>query len=101
MSLPEWADKDFLAGFLAGLGGLIRILLNTDKNLPMWKQFILLFACSMPSGWMAYTAAISYGMSGAAFPLGFITGMMALSMATIVVRDGAGALFSFVVGRGK
>ncbi len=101
MNLSDLADKEIIAGFLAGLGGLIRILLNTDKQIPVWKQFILLFVCSMPSGWLAYTAAISYGMEGAAFPIGFITGMMALSMATIAVKDGAGALFSFVIGRGK
>lgn len=100
-NLTELFDKDVAAGVLACFGGIVRILLNVDGSISTWKQFVLLFVCSLPSGWLAYTTAVGYGLDAAAFPLGFITGMMALSMATIVVRDGATALFLMLTGRGK
>ncbi len=100
INLTDLTEKEIIAGILAGLGGLIRLLLNIDKEIPMWKQFLLLFVCSLPSGWMAYATAINYELEGAAFPLGFITGMMALSIATIAAKDGASALFTFLF-RGK
>jgi len=90
-------DKDIFAGLLAGLGGLIRLMLNVDPDIPRWKQFVLLFIAAMPTGWLAYVTAVSYGFEKAAFPIGFFAGIMALSIVSIVARDGAGALFAALI----
>lgn len=99
MDFSNITDNDIVAGLLAGLGGLVRLLLNVDPEIPRWKQFLFLFIAAMPTGWMAYVTAVSYGFEKAAFPIGFFSGIMALSIVSIVARDGAGALLAAILGR--
>lgn len=99
IDLSNVTENHIIAGLLAGLGGLIRIMLNVDPDLPRWKQFVLLFIAAMPVGWMSYAAAVSYGFEKAAFPIGFFSGIMALSIVSIVARDGAATLLATIIGR--
>ena len=101
MDLPNIADKEIIQGMSAGLGGLLRILLNVDPDIPKTKQFLLLFFAALPVGWSAYAIAISYEYEVFAFPAGFFAGIMALSVVSIVARDGAGALFSAFIKKGS
>ena len=101
MDFSNISDKDIIAGFFAGIGGLLRILLNVDPDIPKGKQFILLFFAAMPVGWFVYTIAVHYKYQVFAFPAGFFAGIMALSIVSIVARDGAGALLSALINRSK
>lgn len=102
MDLNGLTDKDYLAIISSIAGGLLRILLNVDPDIPKPKQFLLLFFAALPVGWSAYLIAISYDYNVFAFPAGFFSGIMALSIVTIIARDGAKALFVFFekIGRG-
>lgn len=90
-------EKDIMAGVLAVSGGILRILLNVDPNIPKWKQFLLLFFAALPVGWMTYNTAIAWDYQVLAFPAGFLSGLMALSMLTIVATRGPGVLWSMLV----
>ncbi len=94
-------DKDIVAGFFAGAGGLLRILLNVDPDIPKKTQFALLFFAALPVGWFVYNIAVFYEYHIFAFPAGFFSGIMALSIVSIVARDGAGALFAFIKKGGR
>jgi len=99
MDFSGLSDKDLVAGFFAGLGGLLRIMLNVDPEIPKSKQFIMLFFAALPVGWFTYSIAVHYGYQIFAFPAGFFSGIMALSIVSIVARDGAGALISTFIRR--
>lgn len=101
MNLSDLTDKDTLGLLVSGLGGLSRILLNIDKDLPIWKQFVLLFIFAIPLGWSSYAAAIYYQFEIAAFPIGLVISLMALSIGREFAIGGAGALLSFIVRKGK
>ena len=100
MDFSNLADKDYIAGLSAGLGGLLRILLNVDPDIPKSKQFAFLFFAALPVGWSTYGIATHYGYEIFAFPAGFFAGIMALSIVSIVARDGASALFATIIKRG-
>ena len=100
MDLNHITDKDIFAGILSGMGGMLRILLNVDPDIPRWKQFVILFFAAMPCGWFTYTVAIHYKFDVFAFPAGFFMGIMALSVVSIVARDGAAELLRLVIKRG-
>ena len=101
MDFSNITDKDIVAGFVAGMGGVLRILLNVDPDVPRAKQFILLFFAALPIGWFTYSIAVAYEYYVVAFPAGFIAGLMALSIVTEVAKNGAGALLSSVFNRGN
>lgn len=92
MDLYQLTDKEFWAGASSIAGGVLRILLNVDPDIPKAKQFALLFFAALPIGWSAYLAAFTYGYEVLAFPAGFFSGLMALSIASMVARDGAKSL---------
>ena len=100
MDFSNITDKDIFAGVVSGMGGVLRILLNIDPDIPKTKQFLLLFFAALPVGWFTYSAAVSYGYHTVAFPAGFIAGLMALSIVTIIAKDGPGALLAAVLNKG-
>jgi len=100
MDFSGLVDKDYIAGLSAGLGGLLRILLNVDPDIPKTKQFVLLFFAALPVGWSTHAIAIHYGYEVFAFPAGFFSGIMALSIVSIIARDGAGALLATLLKKG-
>jgi len=100
MDLSNFSDKELIGGLSAGLGGLLRILLNVDPEVPKTKQFALLFFAALPVGWSTYLIAIHYNYEIFAFPAGFFAGIMALSIVSMVARDGAGALFAIFIKKG-
>lgn len=96
----DFTDKDLHAGIISGMGGLLRILLNVDPDIPRTTQFMLLFFAALPVGWFTYSIALYYEYQVFAFPAGFFAGIMALSIVSIVARDGAGALMAALIKRG-
>jgi len=97
MELQQLTDKDFWAGASSIAGGVLRILLNVDSDIPKKKQFVLLFFAALPIGWSAYLAAFTYGYEVLAFPAGFFAGLTALSIASQVAREGAKSLLSIFI----
>lgn len=83
-------DKDIAAGFLSISGGLLRILVDADPDVPLWKQFCALFVGALPMGWLSYFFISQVGYEVAAFPAGFFVGLIALSLGTRIAKDGAG-----------
>ena len=100
MDFSHLTDKDYVAIGASVMGGILRILLNIDEGISKQKQFVLLFFAALPIGWSSYLIAVSYGYHVFAFPAGFFSGLMALSIALKVARDGAGALFAIMVKKG-
>lgn len=94
MDFDTITEGDVIAGILAGVGGLIRILLGIDQGISTTKQVLFLFLAALPVGWFTYNIAIFYGYYVFAFPAGFFAGIMALSVCTIVAREGAAALWA-------
>ena len=100
MDFSHLTDKDYIAITASIAGGILRILLNVDPDIPKPKQFLLLFFAALPVGWSAYLIAVSYDYHVFAFPAGFFSGIMALSVVSIIARDGGKALFEMIVKRG-
>lgn len=101
MDFSSISEKDIIAGGFAGIGGLLRILLNVDPDIPKKTQFALLFFAALPVGWFVYNIAVFYEYHVFAFPAGFFSGIMALSIVSIVARDGAGTLLAMLKRGGK
>jgi len=104
MDASAFSDKNIIAGFVVIAGGLARILLGIDPEIPMWKQFILLVLCALPLGWLTYYGVYSKGYPFIAFPAGYLMGTISLSVLTIVAKDGARTLIDTLIAtfkRGK
>ena len=101
MDLQHLTDKDFAAIGASLVGGILRILLNVDPDIPKPKQFMLLFFAALPVGWSSYLIAVNYGYHVFAFPAGFFAGIMALSVVSIIARDGAKAFLDVLIKKGS
>ncbi len=96
MEFSSISNATLLACFFSILGGLIRLLLKVDDSFPMWKQFLFIFIVAMPFGYLSYKLALDYGFVKAGYPLSFIVGIMALSIANKIAKNGANQIFNFI-----
>ena len=101
MDLTNIFDRDIAAILVSCGGGLTRIMLGIDKDLPLWKQWVLIFISALPAGLGVYFSLSSRGYPFLAFPIAYFSGVMALSLARLVAADGAKALIDIILKRGS
>jgi len=94
-------DINFLALFIAGFWGLIRIILKFDYNKNRVTQFVLLVVIAMPLGYMSYIIVSDCGFSKAAYPLSFIVGKLSLSLASKFMCDSVTEIFKKLAKKDK
>ncbi len=108
MQLSDFTESYIIVGVLSVSAGLTRMILNVDKEIPMYKQFLLLVTCGLPTGWLTYHTVFQIGLeypeymlAYASYPISFFASLFAISAARILIKDGPKALFMVLIGRSK
>ncbi len=108
MPLSDLTESYIIVGALSIASSLTRILLNVDKDIPMYKQFLLIVTWAMPVGLLTYHTIYQIGLeypeymlTYAAWPISLFASLFAISAARILIKDGPKALFMVLIGRTK